>query len=185
MERFARICFVLAAGLLPMVGSLSLPPKNATPYCECDPCVCQSCECVPATTTTQQVAVIEEVAIADTAPALTPVDEAVIDLVTTPLVVGSPPDTEFSPKESAEPPPGLIVPVATKTTTTTTKTSPAPVPVVTGYYRTVYAGFRGRRSYREWVPYNTSTAATVQAPTYQSPPTYYYNYGSCSSGRCR
>jgi hypothetical protein len=81
-----------------------------------------------------------------------------------PLKVGPPPDVVSIAN-------GQIVPVALVEEPKFTQPSPAapkpaakPQPVAkvapTGHYETVYAGFRGRRSYQVWVPHTAGAACS-------------------------
>lgn len=90
-----------------------------------------------------------------------------------PLVVGPPPESLivltsggelFTEPKASEPPPGLL-PV--KFTQPPAKKA---APAATGQWVTRYAGFRGRRSYTEWVPAGSGTSNGNCAN------------GSCSSG---
>ena len=121
MKEFGKFCVYAFAAMLPIIASSSPKKSVPTPACQCDDCTCSpACVCEPE--------VAKEVSVeADTPPVITPTEQAVINEITTSLVVGPPPDTAALDagtvnSKAAEPPPGLIVPVVKK--------QPAKPPVV-------------------------------------------------------
>lgn len=106
-----------------------------------------------------------------------------------PLVVGPPPESlivlasggELFTQPVSEPPPGLLPEKFTHP-------KPAPVkkaaPAASGQWVTRYAGFRGRRSYTEWVPAAGATSANC-ANGQCAAPGYTYSNGGGSCRSCR
>lgn len=153
MKSLVSVLVMMIGGVLALGGGspetptpladFSLQTADSLAALKCDNplCDCQSCECVTCTCTPLEVgSPPDQVALVDIkAGAVAPVVEP-----------------KFT---QPEPPPGLIVPVV--------HPAPKPVakspPVASGQWVTRYAGFRGRRSYLEWVPASAGVACSSGA----------------------